>query len=96
MTPVLRPVRTLGCPGYTGQPADCPCQQNAGGQLGFTLPSIDFTSWQTWVIGGLALVVLYQLFFSKDKREKRADRSDQLRAARERYKASVRKIREAA
>ena len=88
--------RTLGCPGYNDQAnGDCPCRRNAGG-LGFTLPSIDFTSWQTWAIGGLAMILLYQLFFSKEKRRKRADRSAQLGAARARYQAQVRRIREAA
>lgn len=91
---------TLGCVGCPAETMDacnaCPCRQTAGGQLGFTLPAIDFTNWQTWAIGALAALVLYQLFFSSEKRQKRADRSARLSAARRRYQDQVRRIKEAA
>lgn len=86
----------LGCPCNTcASRATCPRSQALGRALGdITLPSIDFSSLSTWIMIALAVLLGYQLFFSKDKRAKRAARTKDLRGARERYYDQVAKIRE--
>lgn len=77
----------------------CPANGRRPQTLGLLLPSIDsidLTDSKTWIIGALLFLLVYQLFFTTDKRQQRGRRRAAIRQARERYASDLRKIREAA
>lgn len=103
------PRATTNQPSLAGlaAPGGCNCQacpkaatcNRSRPAMGFTitapeLPGIDLTDWKMWIVAGLAAMLVYQLFFSADKREKRAARSDKFAKERKRYQAAMRRIRE--
>jgi hypothetical protein len=83
----------LGCPNA----ATCTKHKGMNGLLGdFSLDSIDFTDWKTWLIGGLLVALLYNMFFRQDQRQARQTRRKALSTARDRYSSEVSRIRSAA
>jgi hypothetical protein len=101
----LRGCSCLGCP----QASTCSHSKAPSPSLGFVFenaePSalfstVDWTDWKTWVIGALAAALVYELLFSKEKREQRTRRKARRKAAftaeRQRFQSAMRKIRETA
>ena len=87
---------TLGC---AGRPCATCSASPARKGLGITLPSladIDVTDPKTWIIGALAVMLLYQLLFTGEKRKRRSTKRAAFKAERERFQAQMRKIRQSA
>jgi hypothetical protein len=72
-------------------PAQAPCQCQGARSLGAIDAGSLFSDWKTWALIAAAVIVLFVLFQNSPQKQERAV---ELRKARARYRAQVRRIRE--